>query len=61
MDLDGRRESAHATRIFVPQLPRGGHRNAEITIPHCPFTTLIGDSSPQSGCTRHFRSDLYRC
>src|SRR5258708_36326556 len=61
MDLDGRGESAHATRTFLLQFPLRGFSHAEIKIAHCSGSDHGIDSSPQSNSSRHLRSDMHRC
>src|SRR5436309_15884064 len=61
MDLDGRGESAHATRTFSLQFPLGGFSHSEIKIAHCSCSVRGIDSSSQSNYIRNFRNDQYKC
>jgi hypothetical protein len=61
LNLDGCGESAHATPIFLPQIPLGEYEHAEIKNSHRSFTSLVVVASHQSNVVRHFRSDLHRC
>jgi hypothetical protein len=61
LDLDGCGESAHATRIFLPQFLSEDYRHAEITIPHGSFTNLAVVTSHQSNVVRRFRRNLHGC